>query len=391
MTTILRSSISVPLSTIAPLLRPYLTPSRISINPTVLLSTSHSYPATLRSSFSTLSLSLTTGVAATPRARPANEHDNPSEDAYFIAPVASILSSSSLSTSSSSSYPKGMINSTYLGIADGVGSWTGIVDPKLYPTALMKNTCTTLMENDISNTFPDNITSLIKHTWEQTNNQQIEGSSTITLSLFDAVHNVLRTQNIGDGQVLLLRHDTSTSLLTNYKVFSRTVSQSKRFNLPYQLGYSKNIKNIQYFDLPDKQQNYSWNIQDKDIIILSTDGMFDNLFDKDILDILSKKLPLLSSLSTGEFCHALAKQLVTTAREYSLDRRRDGPFAVEAKDNDILWSLGGHPDDITVIVGYIHKETTNTSNFPDTLTISNHLHSLIPQNQFIQVLKEQRK
>lgn len=48
----------------------------------------------------------------------------------------------------------------------------------------------------------------------------------------------------------------------------------------------------------------------------------------------------------------LARQLVYRAREYSLDKQRDSPFAVLAKENDILWG-GGMPDDTTVIVARI--------------------------------------
>jgi len=45
----------------------------------------------------------------------------------------------------------------------------------------------------------------------------------------------------------------------------------------------------------------------------------------------------------------LADSLAQTARTCSLDRMRDGPFARLAKENDILWSSGGRPDDITVV------------------------------------------
>lgn len=49
---------------------------------------------------------------------------------------------------------------------------------------------------------------------------------------------------------------------------------------------------------------------------------------------------------------ALSKQLVMKAREYSLDTNRDSPFAVLAKENDIMWG-GGMPDDTTVIVARV--------------------------------------
>ena len=44
----------------------------------------------------------------------------------------------------------------------------------------------------------------------------------------------------------------------------------------------------------------------------------------------------------------LAQRLCELARKCSLDTSKDSPFAVLAKENDILWG-GGMPDDCTVI------------------------------------------
>lgn len=48
-------------------------------------------------------------------------------------------------------------------------------------------------------------------------------------------------------------------------------------------------------------------------------------------------------------CRDLAKTLTLKAREYSLDANKDSPFALLAKENDIMWG-GGMPDDTTVVV-----------------------------------------
>ena len=48
----------------------------------------------------------------------------------------------------------------------------------------------------------------------------------------------------------------------------------------------------------------------------------------------------------------LATRIATRAQELSLDASVDSPFALLAKDNDIMWG-GGRPDDITVIVSTI--------------------------------------
>ena len=65
-----------------------------------------------------------------------------------------------------------------------------------------------------------------------------------------------------------------------------------------------------------------------------------------------------------EAIQALAKQLVLKARTYSLDTQRDSPFAVLAKDNDIMWG-GGMPDDTTVVVARIYDVNKRTSTDPN--------------------------
>ncbi|CAM9820794.1 unnamed protein product, partial [Hapterophycus canaliculatus] len=48
------------------------------------------------------------------------------------------------------------------------------------------------------------------------------------------------------------------------------------------------------------------------------------------------------------------------ARELSLDNTRDSPFALLAKENDIMWG-GGMPDDITVVALRVINKADSTS------------------------------
>lgn len=52
----------------------------------------------------------------------------------------------------------------------------------------------------------------------------------------------------------------------------------------------------------------------------------------------------------------LADRLAKLARERSLDTSRDSPFALLAKENDVLWNLGGKPDDTAVVVTKILRK-----------------------------------
>jgi protein phosphatase PTC7 len=119
-----------------------------------------------------------------------------------------------------------------------------------------------------------------------------------------------------------------------------------------------------------------------DIIILATDGLFDNMDLDEIVaevDLWDKQHAAATSSShdpegtalkavavavrgSGSSAEShpaavpdinvLAEQLVHKARTLSLDKNRDSPFALLAKENDIMWG-GGMPDDTTVVVARV--------------------------------------
>ena len=61
------------------------------------------------------------------------------------------------------------------------------------------------------------------------------------------------------------------------------------------------------------------------------------------------------SLSNDKKLKILTNYLIEKSRNYSLDTSRASPFSLLAKDNDILWNLGGKPDDTVIMVARIHK------------------------------------
>lgn len=85
-----------------------------------------------------------------------------------------------------------------------------------------------------------------------------------------------------------------------------------------------------------------------DIIVLATDGLFDNMD----LDDIVKEIDAWEKSDKVADVTALAEQLVQKARLLSLDKNRDSPFALLAKENDIMWG-GGMPDDTSVVVARV--------------------------------------
>lgn len=120
--------------------------------------------------------------------------------------------------------------------------------------------------------------------------------------------------------------------------------------------------------------------------MLATDGLFDNMPESAVLSVradglepsLTDPTPNCGPSATpydaagpsppriwqvfdehgGAAEEELARMLATRALELSLDSSVDSPFAILAKENDILWG-GGRPDDITVIVSTIVDISTS--------------------------------
>lgn len=325
------------------------------------------------------------------------------EDAHFALRIAEPSSSSSIASVefggnvpaeaataprllplSASSEP----NSLYLCVADGVGSWRQYnVDPRLYSHRLVEH-ARKVIESDYvhralirhspfeSDLDPIHPLDVILDAWNLTTSEEVPGSSTICVATLDKKLNQLSYSNVGDCGLMVVRHiDSETAgymreralprhlRKTDLRIAYLSQQQLRSFNLPYQLGFS-NVPEVSntHFESPSDADTASIPVMPGDIIVLATDGLFDNVDLDEIVEIISdwereyfaNPDQILSKPSSrgNEAVQALAEQLVRKAREVSLDAERDSPFAVLAKENDIMWG-GGMPDDTTVIVARI--------------------------------------
>jgi protein phosphatase PTC7 len=236
------------------------------------------------------------------------------------------------------------------------------------------------------------------------------GATTACVCVVDAHRRELSASNVGDsGFVVLRRVDGDTSKASSahpaanggttaaidasdsYKGW-RTVFTSPQqlvyFNCPYQLGRapsaavpgtagaaassstSESAADAIKFHTPADAVNLRVPLVAGDIVVLATDGLFDNCEAGEVLrtavDAVEHDDRAASSASTSSssagvstsfvgHTHAngagtVAHKLLALAHAHSLNRDRDSPFAQLAKENMILWRYGGRPDDITVLV-----------------------------------------
>ncbi|XP_019070846.2 probable protein phosphatase 2C 80 [Solanum lycopersicum] len=223
------------------------------------------------------------------------------------------------------------LNKQVIGVADGVGGWAKKgIDSGMYSRELMKNAELAIHKQSNSTTTTSSI-DLMKVLNEAFSKTKNKGSSTACiLSLSD---DTLHAVNIGDSGFAVIREGTI--------VYKSKVQQS-RFNCPFQLG------NESTSDKPNVAEKISVPVIAGDVIVLGTDGLFDNVHDFELETIVNAGVDSWES--------DVPETLAWRIAQYALDNAKNTevytPFTRESHKAGIEHN-GGKIDDITVIVAYI--------------------------------------
>lgn len=218
-----------------------------------------------------------------------------------------------------------------LAVADGVGGWISRnVDPALYSRELCENIGTLY---DLDRTYRTSPKKLLMEAAYETKQ---EGSSTCLIITLDKEKSVLYTSYIGDSGFLLIRQ-INRELVLVYQ----TVEHCRSFNFPYQIGSVGDSPLLALYD--------EIKVQNNDIIIAGSDGLFDNLSTELIINCVR---PFLEHGEKIPDIKLVAETIATFAFEVSGDKNFKSKFAEKAKKNNISFQ-GGKRDDITVIAAQI--------------------------------------
>lgn len=242
-----------------------------------------------------------------------------------------------------------------LAIADGVGGWRRRgVDPAQFSRGLMlqvrlvvsrvgQKVEDTLLHSDeiLKKAFYGLVQSYLK------GESKPFGSSTACIVSLQRRSGDLDVANLGDSGMLVIRDGS---------VLFRTAVQQTRFNAPYQTTLRPNGDVDDMTHMADRSL---LPVQSGDIILLATDGLWDNVWERELVDTLTSRLQGSSTATDRASLERLAKDLVQKARIAAVSEK-DSPFAVESKKHGKDYS-GGKPDDITVIVAVISDMMENKS------------------------------
>lgn len=338
------------------------------------------------------------------------------EDAYFLGIVphgeemggASALALQNGPNDMTPSIPTitegthGPVDVLAMGVADGVGSWFEKgVSARQYARELMVAAHQAVQvsyakDHDIE---PSEV---LHAAWSTVLQKKIVGSSTACVLALDPELGELHGINLGDSGFLIIRDKTSDletarlrgtldgSLMRKIMnrdqdltpagrrkgahVTYRSPQQLHYFNCPFQLGFAgadlvsdvvddlsrihSQTREKPLFETPENGVRLRVPVLEGDLILLATDGLFDNV-DEDVLLEIVRAEPDVARMT---------RKLVAKAYELSLDRSRDSPFARLAKENDLLWG-GGMPDDITIIAARVMKHKTNEEKIAQAIAV----------------------
>uniref|UniRef100_A0A1A9WPP8 Protein phosphatase n=1 Tax=Glossina brevipalpis TaxID=37001 RepID=A0A1A9WPP8_9MUSC len=231
-------------------------------------------------------------------------------------------------------------NADVLGVADGVGGWRIYgVDPGEFSSFLMK-TCERLVHG--VNFNPERPVNLLFYSYLELMEQKkpIVGSSTACVLILNRDNSTVYTANIGDSGFMIVRRGA---------IIHKSAEQQHYFNTPFQLsmpppGYNHRVLR----DSPYSADTLSIPVQVGDAILVATDGVFDNVPEELLLDVLKE----VEGVTDPFKLQMIANTLATMARALSCNGEFLSPFAINARRNNI-YAMGGKPDDITVVLATV--------------------------------------
>jgi protein phosphatase PTC7 len=301
----------------------------------------------------------------TEKKRPKSRRPASGQDAFFISRV-------------------GDTNAVAFGVADGVGGWEESgVDPADFAHSFCDYMAFAAHEHKPEGGgSPLTPRALMQRGYDDVCRDRSVNAGGSTASVAIASEDgKLEVANLGDSGFVQLR-------LNGVHAYSEP--QTHAFNTPYQLSIvpasmlarAAAFGGAQLCDYPKDADVTQHNLKHGDILVLASDGVWDNLFNQDILRIASRLMTGIGAWKTSDggirvvdnlqrftepedsiqrpltLQSALATEIAGAAKAASTNQRLDGPFAKEVQKYypQENWH-GGKVDDICVVVVVVSENS----------------------------------
>jgi protein phosphatase PTC7 len=290
--------------------------------------------------------------------RPKSKRPRSGQDAFFIARV-------------------GDTNSVALGVADGVGGWEESgVDPADFSHSFCDYMALAAYEHKPGTSPNLSARGLMQKGYDEVcNDKSIHAGGSTACVAIASEDGKLEVANLGDSGFIHLRLNG---------VHNYSEPQTHAFNTPYQLSVvpasmlarAAAFGGAQLCDYPKDADVTTHNLKHGDVLVFASDGLWDNVFNQDILKLASRIMTRAGAwkFSDGGIRVAdnlapftqeadttlqatIAAEIALAAKILSINQRVDGPFAKEVQkyypQED--WH-GGKIDDICVVVVVVSED-----------------------------------
>jgi len=267
-----------------------------------------------------------------------------------------------------------------VGVADGVGDWDRLqVNPRGAADELMEGARSLCegMRLDMNLEAAERALAMLQRGYDS---MRSYGATTAIIASVDASGSMLGVANLGDSGLRQLRKGYDGSM----RIVGRTREQQHFFNCPFQLSRLPEPKDFPRLlaqgkvdlvsavqsgvilnkDRPDDSDRYSFPLHEGDLLILGSDGLFDNLHEAELSELAgltvspmeAQQVYMLSSKTLrGPGASTDPGHLATALAHAAYFRACDGnaktPFAEHAQLQGIS-HMGGKLDDITVVCAW---------------------------------------
>lgn len=230
-------------------------------------------------------------------------------------------------------------SSIYAGVADGVGGW---VEHGYDSSAISRELCNAIKEEVISSKKPNSPKNLIDKGYSRIlNDKSVTVGGTTAIVAEFCPNGMLNVANLGDSWCGVFRKN---------KLVFQTKYQTVSFNAPYQLAIipeniRKKSRNGNSFieNTPNDADEYSFQLQSNDIVLLATDGVTDNIAIEDI-ELFLRDHEDATDLQVA------TEKFVSLVNKLSKDNQFPSVFSQELSKLTGKPYVGGKEDDITTIV-----------------------------------------
>lgn len=272
--------------------------------------------------------------------------------------------------------PGPLQGSMAIGVADGVGGVAKQgIDPSNLSNSLLEEVgqLFRIQQKDAERKSLCSPVTLLRNAYDslRADRDRFQGATTACLATVHSQTGILACANLGDSGYYVFRKG---------RLLAHSRPQIINFNTPYQLrilseDYYKSKQGTRKARVVESQPEECdidyIELQHGDLVVMATDGLSDNLYLHDILKcitagmissgnwVINEKLNKIDVSPIGQPLKPptpIVRQLVSMALNISTDPNYPSPFAANVRRMLDIVSLGGKPDDITVLAMVVEQQ-----------------------------------